>query len=458
MKTFCIVLGMAILISCDALAQGPGKAAVSGLVVSASSKRPLELVNVLLLNQADSTLVTATATDRKGLFQLDDVGPGRYLLHLSLIGYADAVREGVEVSSPPSPLDVGTVALQPTAIHLDEVAVTASKPVLRSAIDRKVYNVQQDLLSKTGSASDLLQNIPSVQVDIDGTVSLRGSANVLILLNGKPSPLLGQNRAEVLQQMPGASIERIEVITNPSAKFKPDGTSGIINIVLKKSASTGLNGSPSVNVGNQERCNGGMTLNYNPGRFNIYGSYDYRQDQRNSFMTDIRSQPDSATDGRSSYHQHVRSLSHPTSHIGTLGLDYNLDLHNSAGISGNYRHRAFTRRETATSLASDAGGHVTNDYDRVRVDYESEIESGLTAFYEHDFRKDEHTLRAEVNLAHSPETEDNHYTNSYRTPATPTGLDNMLIKQTEDQRQVTVDYSNALTEHSTLEGDRKSVV
>ena len=114
------------------------------------------------------------------------------------------------------------------------MTVTSQRTTFINSIDRKVYNVQQDILSKTGSASDLLQNIPSVQVDIDGTVSLRGSENVLILLNGKTSPLMGKNRAEVLQQMPANSIERIEVITNPSAKYKPDGTSGIINIVLKK--------------------------------------------------------------------------------------------------------------------------------------------------------------------------------------------------------------------------------
>ena len=148
----------------------------------------------------------------------------------------------------------------------------------------------------------------------------------------------------------------------------------------------------------------------------------------------------------------VRVLSHPASHIGTLGLDCNLDSRNSLGLSGNYRHRGFTRRESSVNLAANAGGFVTSDYDRVRVDYESEVESGANAFYEHDFRKDDHTLRVEINVAHSPETEDNHYTNRYRTPTAPLHLDNMLIKQTEDQRQVTVDYSNALTEHSTLEG------
>src|ERR1035437_9000108 len=126
-------------------------------------------------------------------------------------------------------------------------------------------------MSKTGSVSELLQNVPSVQVDIDGNVSLRGSDNVMILINGKPSALMGANRAAVLQQMPANTIEKIEIITNPSAKYKPDGTSGIINIVLKKNKSLGLNGSVALNAGNNERYNGNVLVNYNPGKLNIFG-------------------------------------------------------------------------------------------------------------------------------------------------------------------------------------------
>jgi outer membrane receptor protein involved in Fe transport len=451
MRIFCVVAGLALLVTSGAFAQETRSGSVSGTVVAESNRRPLELVNVVLLDQSDSTLVTATATDRHGQFRIDSIARGRYFLHFSLIGYREAVFEHVDLDSTRSDLIVGTITLKAAAIRLDEVAVTADKPVLHNSIDRKVYNVQRDLLSTSGSASDLLQNIPSVQVDIDGTVSLRGSANVLMLVNGKPSPLLGKNRAEVLQQMPGSSIERVEVMTNPSARFKPDGTSGIINIVLKKSAAAGLNGTPSANVGNHRRFHGGATLNYNPGSYNLYGSYDYRQDQRNSFMTDERSQPDPATGGGTNYRQHVASLSQPVSQIGTLGLDYTLDPRNRLGFSGEYRHRGFTRRETSTVSATTTGGTVISDYDRLRVDPEFEDEAGANAFYEHDFRKADHTLRAEVHVAHSPEIEDNHYTNVYRTPRAPVGYDNMRIKQAENQQQVTVDYSNALTEHSTLE-------
>jgi outer membrane receptor protein involved in Fe transport len=451
MRMCFIAVGICLLLSSAALAQGTGMGSISGVVVSESSKQPLESAGIVLLSLPDSTLVTGTMTDRKGTFRIDKIAPGQYFLHLSMIGYGDALSQPVSIDSMHPSADIGSIALTTAAIRLGEVVVTAKRPAFNNAIDRKVYNVQQDALGKTGSASDLLQSIPSVQVDIAGTVSLRGSENVLILVNDRPSPLMGKNRAEVLQQMPGSSIERIEVITNPSAKFKPDGTSGIINIVLKKDATPGMNAMPSASVGDHERLNVGVTLNYKPGPLNVYGSYGYRHDQRNSFMTDRRSQPDSSTGGRTRYDESLRSHSQPISHVGTLGMDWRLAHGNSFGVSGDFRRRGFTRRETSTKVFADAGGHVTSDYARVRVDNESEDEAGLSAYLEHDFKQEDRKLRMEVNIARSPETEDNHYTNIYSTPSTPVSYDNVLIKQTEDQKQVTVDYSSPLTEHSNLE-------
>src|SRR5947208_2920638 len=122
------------------------------------------------------------------------------------------------------------------------------------------------------SASDLLQNVPSVDVDIEGNVSLRGDSNVLILIDGRTSAMMGANRAAVLQQMPADGIEKIEVITNPSAKYRPDGTAGIINITLKKKQEPGYSGNVRVSAGNDRRYNAGVTANYNPGKYNLYGS------------------------------------------------------------------------------------------------------------------------------------------------------------------------------------------
>src|SRR5262249_15011018 len=151
-----------------------------------------------------------------------------------------------------------------------------------NSIDRKTYNVGKDLKSVSGAASDLLQSIPSVQVDVDGNVSLRGNSSVLILIDGKPSTLMSTvNRPDVLAQMPADGIERIEVITNPSAKYKPDGTAGIINLVMKRQRKSGVSGTLRTSVGNDSRSNVGLSLNYNPGKYNVFGSVNVRQDDRN---------------------------------------------------------------------------------------------------------------------------------------------------------------------------------
>src|SRR6185436_11662211 len=141
-------------------------------------------------------------------------------------------------------------------------------------------NVGQDIHSVSGSAGDVLRNIPSVEVGIDGEVSLRGMSGVTILINGKPSVLMGKNQADVLQQLPAGSIERIEVITNPSAKYRPDGLSGIINIVMKKNADKGIHGTVTLSAGDHDRYNGNTLINYKPGKVNIYGSFGMRKDQR----------------------------------------------------------------------------------------------------------------------------------------------------------------------------------
>lgn len=451
MRYIRVLLGSILLFTDVLLAQDRSGVTIVGAVKADSTKRSLEFVNVVVLNQSDSTIVTGTVTDNKGKFRIDNVQAGDYLLKLSLLGYAEKQSVNFKIDESRTNVNLGTILLTEMALIVGDVTITSQRLMFNNAIDRKVYNVQQDIMSKTGTVSDLLQNIPSVQVDIDGIVSLRGSSNVLILINGKPSPLMGKSRADVLQQMPASSIERIEVITNPSAKFKPDGTSGIINLVMKKQMDTGLNGNIVGNVGNSSRYNSSVNVNYKPGMFNVFGSYSYRQDDRNKFTTDMRIQRDSATGAPTYYNGDDRSFSRPLSHIVKLGLDYQIDGLNSLGIAGNYLYRGFTRNEISTKLLSNGNNIVTDDYDRVRVDYEYEKESSLMAYIEHKFEGDDHRLRLEFNAAADPEQEDNRYTNLYRTPASPNQYDNTLIKQEEVKQQLSLDYTNPLGEQSRLE-------
>ena len=347
-------------------------------------------------------------------------------------------------------LDIGTIYLRDTTITLEEILVTSQKSLFNNEIDKKVYNVSQDIMSKTGSASDLLQNVPSVQVDIDGVVTLRGSSNVLIMVNGKTSPLMGSNQSMVLQGIPANTIEKIEVITNPSAKYRPDGTSGIINIILKKNTDAGFNGTVNGNLGLNDRYNGGFHLNYNSGDFNIFGGYNIRKDNRKRINTDVRQQVDSASN-IINYNENFDANYRPLSHFVTLGIDYSPENINQFGISGNYFYNGFIRNDVSGSIYTNAFGNITENYDRNRYDKEFEKESDYNLYYEHRFLKENHKIRLEFTGSHAPELENNHYTNIYYYPDIPIQYDNTLINQTEDINQLTIEYSNPISESTNLE-------
>jgi len=316
---------------------------IIGMVQDKASKLPVEFATVQLLHASDSSVIQTAITDRKGKFEMDKIKFGNYILHFSFIGYEKTV---MTVTVNQQRENIGVVEIGILAKNMNEVVVTSTrKSLLNTSIDRKVYNVTQDIMAQSGTASDILKNIPSVEVDIEGQVSLRGSTDVMILINGRPSPLMGKTRAEVLQQFPANTIERIEVITNPSARYKPDGTSGIINIVLKKNIKAGWNGNVVGNVGNNDRYNGSINMNYKTSKLNLFGNYSIRQDRRIRTNEINREYIDSAGKTSSYYTEIGNSLARPVSNKVSLGTDYTMNKYNSLGISGDYYYRKQTRND-----------------------------------------------------------------------------------------------------------------
>ena len=201
-------------------------------------------------------------TDPDGNFVLHNVKPGDYLLDVSFMGYL-AYEKEIAISSSSKIIDLNKIELSENALQLNDVKVTGMKTQMQFDIDKKIFNVDKSISSTGGSASDVLKNIPSVEVDNEGEVSLRGSSAVTIWINGKASGLSAENRAQILQQRPAESIEKIEVITNPSAKFSPEGTAGIINIVLKEDRAAGYYGSLQAGGDSRGGYNGSANINMN---------------------------------------------------------------------------------------------------------------------------------------------------------------------------------------------------
>ncbi len=421
---------------------------VIGNVQDSKTKTSLEFASVQLLT-ADSIVIKTTATDKKGRFSFDNIIKGNYLLSATFIGYQKTTIP-LAVSGQQK-LNAGVLSIISTSKSLNEVVVTSKKSLINSSIDRKIYNVGQDIMAQSGSVSDILKNVPSVEVDIDGGVSLRGSGDVLILINGKPSPLMGKSKAEVLQQLPANSIERIEVITNPSARFKPDGTSGIINIVLKKNTKSGLNGTLTGNAGNNNRFNGSATTTYRTEKLNLLASYGVRKDNRRRTYSINREELDGFGKTILFYQDQNISPFKPLSHLVTVGSEYKINEQNSAGISANFTNRDLVRRDIFNRFYYNSNRMLTKQFDRLRYDPENEIEKDATISWQHNFKKEDKELRFEFNISRSDEKEDNRYTNIYFLPALPSSFDNTAITKSDRQKQVTLDFTNPLSENEKLE-------
>jgi len=184
---------------------------LSGTIADKLSHEPIEFATIKLYKSNSTEPAGTVLTDKKGKFTIDSIAAGQYILKCSYIGFGEIQKE-ITIDANNSSTDIGTIEMEVSGQTLNEVSVTAKKSLLNTSIDRKVYNVAQDILAQSGSVSDILKNVPSVEVDIEGNVSLRGSGEVMVLINGRPSPLMGKNKAEVLQQIPANTIERIEVI------------------------------------------------------------------------------------------------------------------------------------------------------------------------------------------------------------------------------------------------------
>jgi len=449
---FTIVSLLLSLASLSGAPKNPEEGAVSGSVVSAAADRPVEYGAVTLKSKADGKTLRATVTDAKGAFTVGALPFGEYEVVYGAVGGDTQTSRAFTVDAAHRTVDLGRLLLgAETPVQLGKVEVAAHKEAFYNSIDRKVYNVGKDIQSVAGSASDLLQNVPSVQVDIEGNVALRGDSNVLILINGKTSTMMGKNRAAVLEQMPADGIEKIEVITNPSAKYKPDGTAGIINLTMKKKQEPGYSGSVRAVVGNDRRYNASVTANYNPGKYNLFATAGVRQDNRPRTVTDERSRPGTTPGTVVATSQHTTEASRPLSRVVQTGVDYKLSDATKVGASMHYNYRDFFRTSTVSTRISDPAGTGSKDYDRQRRDPEYEKDLEFTGTLQHSFPQEDRELNFELRHGKTTEQEDNRYANVYRLPAIATAFENTLIKNTETSTEGTAEYVHPLNEDAKLE-------
>ncbi len=294
-----------------------GVGRISGTVTDSLSRGPVEFANVALLDPATGKPVNGAVCDEKGKFLINKISKGKYIVMISFIGY-DSKKVKVEITDARSSIDMGSVKLGVSSKLLEEVVVQGQKPLMEEKIDRTIYNAEQDATSKGGDATDVLKRVPMLTVDVDGNVSLKGSSNVRVLINGKPSTITASSVADALKQIPSDMIKTVEVITSPSSKYDAEGTAGIINIILKKNTLEGMFLTTDASVGSRG-SNAGANASYRKGKMGFsLGAFERWQ---YNVISDF------------SNNQVTRAIS-PTDTISTLNTQSN---HNrSDGINGQY--------------------------------------------------------------------------------------------------------------------------
>ena len=379
-------------------------AEVTGKVIDKNSLQAIDFANISV--QQGDQLITGTITDADGKFTLD-LKDGAYTLVVSFMGYSEQ-RKDITVAG--KPLNIGRIALREDSKMLQDVEVVGQGSSMRFELDKKVFTVDQNIASAGASVTDILENIPSVDVDQEGTISLRNSEDVEIWINGKPAGLNSENRGQVLKQMPAGTIEKIELITNPSAKYSPEGTSGIINLVMKKDRASGYYGSIQAGLDyslaapwtTPPGVNAGFNINFNAGPVDGYFNIGYRYHTSNGGSKTDRYNLDgmgSQALDTNLINTHLVQDGLQTHKGGGMftraGLNFRLASHSTLGVSGfgmisepkafymsQSNHRSF--------LLTDKYGEVLRDYTRDQQGYGSH--PGGNATIDYTFEIDKHKL------------------------------------------------------------------
>ena len=389
-----------LALSAPSLAQDTS--AVVGRVVDAENGRPLPTATVALFAPGSDSLATGATADLDGEFRVE-AAPGTYDVRVSFVGYDEVRRPGVAVSGE---TDLGTVGLAPSAATLGEVRVGAERPQRQARIDRTVYDTADSPVAEGGSATDVLSTIPSVDVDIDGNVSLRGSGGVAVFINGRPAPVSGEFVASYLASLPAGSIDRVEVIPNPSAAFEPDGVGGILNIVLKENTDLGLGGTLTAGADVRGGADLSAALTYGRGPWSLAATYGFRHDARAGSGTSFRLnryETDPTTLDQSEDEDRTR-----TSHLVNLSADYALSRATTLTSQAQFGTRGGDEAERGTTLRASSSGDPIVEYERLTSELDDGVSADLRLGLRHTFGEN-HRLTVEGRAEASEEDETQTY-------------------------------------------------
>ncbi len=333
-----LLLIISSFIAMNAQPQRGNGGTIAGKVFEKNTNTPIEYANIVLYQQSDSAQITGTISNNEGRFELNQVPPGKYYLDVQFIGFGKERIGDLTIGRGSRNIDVGDIYLATTSLNVGDVVVEAARSPITYEIDKKVISVDQFGASLSGNAADVLENVPSVTVDIEGNVSLRGSGSFTVLIDGRPTILDGQ---DALQQIPAGLIENIEIITNPSAKYDPEGTAGIINIIMKKKRNYGLSGLMNLNAGFNDKYGGEFLAEYKNPAFNTTFGVDYN---KRFFPGTSEEENIYQHQGNTSYVNSLGDITRGRISFGLRGsIDFSFGSNNFLSLGGRYGTREGNR-------------------------------------------------------------------------------------------------------------------
>ena len=427
---------------------GPPKLVITGKVVDRETNQPLEYATITLKNNNRPDLIQGGITDAEGNFRIESF-PGQYDINIEFISFATYRQNSVSIESN---LNLGTIALEIDTNELEEVELIGEQTQVEIRLDKRIYNVGKDITVRGGSVADVLGNIPSITVDVEGNVALRGNNNVRILINGKPSGLVGISGTNGLRQLPSESIEKVEVITSPSARYDAEGTGGILNIILKKQERSGFNGNFNINGGIPETLRGTATVNWKTKKLNLFSTNTIGR--RTSISNGLSENEYFNGEDTNSYLFEKGKTNRKRDQLFlSLGAEYFIDDSSSFTLNGFFRDNEGINDGVVTINELNAkGGNPISTNERRQYEPEFDESFQISGLYEKKFNDKGHELSATYQYEESAEDELAEITSLQTFPFIRIN-DNEEVNTLESQKRILaqVDYVYPLDENTQVE-------
>lgn len=419
----------------NAQSKNPKKIKVTGTVVDDETGDPLEYATLILESVKDPSVVTGGITNQQGKFNVT-ADAGLYNIKVEFLSYKTYTLNNQNLTKS---IDLGVIKLALDVEQLDDVVLVAEKTTVELRLDKKVYNVGKDLTVKGGSVTDVLNNVPSVDVDVEGAISLRGNESVKILINGKPSALSGLDNA-ALKSLPADAIEKVEVVTNPSARYDAEGTAGILNIILKQSKTAGLNGSVSATVGDPEQYAGSANINLRRDKFNLYTNLSYRDRTgpgNATFENEYLNDDGTTASFENEYRNYDRSSKNYNANI---GFEYFIDETSSITNSVLYRNSNGLDKADVNFFNFDGNMNPTIERQRNTVEDDDEETVQYSLNYVKRFNDDGNKLTIDYQYSRSNELENASIEELVSGNASSNPLERTISDNKQIDQLVQVDY------------------